>query len=127
MRAIDTLIDFLYRNGEMRGYTNYWIAYPLAFRTSEQIIFAPWLPFHLDFRVSQDRYPKYGEIVDLSDRVAFITSHHPELDARLRNSFQELGVQWREVKIGDFQVFYGLTRKIRFDEIKTIFPQTGTQ
>jgi 4-amino-4-deoxy-L-arabinose transferase-like glycosyltransferase len=124
MRSINRLVEFLYQNGETRGYTNYWIAYPLAFRSSEQIIFAPWLPYHLDFRYSQDRYPKYGEIVELSDRAAFITSHHPQLDARLRSSFQELGVQWREAKIGDFQVFYGLTRRIRFDEIKTIFSQS---
>ena len=109
------LMDFLEANGAERGYTNYWVAYPLAFLSEEQLIFVPRLPYHTDFRYTprDDRYAPYDEAVAGSPSVAYITTSHPGLDARLRTAFAGLGVAYREQRIGDYQVFYALSSPIR--------------
>lgn len=114
-RYMDALIEFLHEKGETRGYTNYWVSYPLAFLSQEDLIFVPRLPYHTDFRYTQrdDRYAPYGEMVEAASRVAYITTHHPDLDQRLRESFTALGITWQEARIGDYQVFYALSRLVR--------------
>ncbi len=113
------LIEFLRRTGESRGYTNYWIAYPLAFLSDEELIFVPRLPYHPDLRYTSrdDRYPPYSEQVALSPQVAYITAGPPLLDDRLRAGFAERGVEWREAALGDYRVFYGLSRAVRPEEL----------
>jgi hypothetical protein len=113
------LIAFLQAHGETRGYTNYWTAYPLAFLSQEALIFVPQLPYHLDFRhtARDDRYPPYGRLVAEAGRVAYITANHPPLDERLRAGFLARGAAWQEAEIGDYRVFYGLSRAIRPEEI----------
>jgi 4-amino-4-deoxy-L-arabinose transferase-like glycosyltransferase len=71
-RAMGELISFLEEHGEQRGYSNYWVAYPLAFQSQETLIFVPRLPYHTDLRytVRDDRYAPYGELVAQSERVA---------------------------------------------------------
>ncbi|MBT3392188.1 MAG: hypothetical protein HN413_17460 [Chloroflexi bacterium] len=112
---MDELIEFLQANGETRGYTNYWISYPLAFRSSEEIIFIPTLPYHEDFRYTgrDDRYPPYTKMVAESERVAYITSNHPALDDWLRVQLDGLGVEYLEHQIGDYHLFYALSRAVR--------------
>jgi 4-amino-4-deoxy-L-arabinose transferase-like glycosyltransferase len=114
-RAMPELIEFLRENGESRGYSNYWVAYPLAFLSDETLIFVPRLPYHPDFRYTErdDRYPAYDEQVAQAEQVAYITTNHPDLDERLRQGFSGLGVSWREARIGDYQVFYALSRAVR--------------
>jgi len=51
--SIEELEEFLHRRGETHGYTNYWVSYPLAFRSGESLIYVPGLPYHLDFRYTQ--------------------------------------------------------------------------
>jgi hypothetical protein len=111
----DELINFLKANGETRGYSNYWVAYPIAFQSDEEIIFIPCLPYHEDFRYTSrdNRYQPYTEEVEGSDRVAYITTHHPDLDEVLRVSFREAGISWEETWIGDYHVFYQLSKSIR--------------
>jgi len=113
------LIRFLEDEGETEGYTNYWVAYPLAFLSQENLIFVPHLPYHEDFRYTQrdDRYPPYREKVDGATRAAYITTHHPTLDTRLRQGFEELGVTWEEAVIEDYQIFYHLSRKVTPQEL----------
>lgn len=109
------LIDFLQAQGETRGYSNYWVSYPTAFLSAEEVIFVPRLPYHQDLRYTtrDDRYVPYRAMVENSDRVAYITTHHPVLDDVLRTSFEKAGVSWQEKKIGDYQIFYQLSRPIR--------------
>ncbi len=113
------MIEFLRGAGERRGYTNYWLAYPLAFLSDEELVFVPRLPYHPDLRYTprDDRYPAYGEQVAASPRVAYITARHPLLDGRLRDGFAELGVKWEEVAIGEYRVFYRLSRAVRPQEM----------
>lgn len=113
------LKDFLLLNGETRGYSNYWVAYPLAFLTGEEIIFIPRLPYHQDFRFSErdDRYAPYGEWVENADRVAYITTNHDPLNEYLRTEFERFRITWSEQEIGGYLVFYRLSQKITPTEI----------
>jgi hypothetical protein len=113
------LIQFLIEEEETIGYTNYWIAYPLAFLSGEELIFVPRLPYHVDMRYTprDDRYASYGMQVDQSVQAAYITSRTPKLDAYLRSAFTENGVTWQEAVFGDYQVFYALSKHIRVEQI----------
>lgn len=113
------LISFLHDQGETRGYTTYWVSYPLAFLSRETLIFAPLLPYHLDLRYTprDDRYPPYKEAVGRSDRAAFISARNPALEEVLRRGFDRLGLVWHEQRIGNYTVFYGLARRVDPSEL----------
>jgi 4-amino-4-deoxy-L-arabinose transferase-like glycosyltransferase len=113
------LIDFLRAHGGTRGYTNYWVAYPIAFLSSEEIVLVPRLPYKADLRYTSrdDRYPPYGEWVEASPTVVYVTTNHPTLDGLLREEFAALGVDFQEVQIGSYHVFYDLSRKVTPGEI----------
>jgi hypothetical protein len=108
------LLQFLESKEEYYGYTNYWVSYPLAFLSDEKIVFIPRLPYHLDMRYTtrDDRYEPYDDIVHHANRVAYITTFHEPLDGLLRERFTLFGLQWKEKKIGDYQIFYNLTKKV---------------
>jgi len=118
--AYQDLMAFLRAHEGTRGYTNYWIAYPLAFLSDEEIILVPRLPYKADLRYTprDDRYPPYGEIVervpagDVSSPV-YVTSNHPRLDALLRERFTDLGVSFQEEQISTYHVFYDLSRRVK--------------
>lgn len=113
------LIQFLTENGLTRGYTNYWVAYPLAFLSDETLIYVPRLPYHQDFRYTSrdDRYKPYRELVAQAENVAYITTNHPSLDTFLREAFSQRGIDWKEARIGDYQVFYQLTKVVRPEDL----------
>jgi len=115
----DELITFLREHDELRGYTNYWVSFRLAFLSDEDIIYAAKLPYKDDlyYNPANNRYPAYDEIVSTSDRMAYITSRHPVLDALLRKKFGALGISFLEAQVGDFRVFYELSRVVRPEEI----------
>ncbi|MFM8320086.1 MAG: hypothetical protein ACKOC5_04140 [Chloroflexota bacterium] len=119
MRAIGELERFLRANDERFGYTNYWTAYPLAFLSGEDLIYTPRLPYHLDFSHTErdNRYAPYNARVAAAPHPAYITTNFPELDARLRQGLAALGVSWQEAQIGDFQVFYRLSRAVTAEEL----------
>lgn len=118
-RYMAELMTFLREHGEQRGYTNYWVAYPLAFLSQEELIYTPRLPYHLDFRYTRrdDRYPLYDSLVNQAERTAYITTNHPQLNEKLRQEFRTLGVSWQETSLGNFQVFYALSRAVHPEEI----------
>ena len=113
------LIDFLQQKGEYRGYTNYWTSFRLAFLSQEQLIYSAELPYKADMSYNpvDIRYRPYAQMADASDRTAYITSKHPVLDDRLRTEFKRLGVSWKEIQLGEFHVFYQLSRAVRPEEI----------
>ncbi len=113
------LLDFLGQAGEHFGYSNYWVAYPLAFQSQERTIFVPRLPYHPDLRFTprDDRYLPYDRLVENSQQVAYITTRNTALDVWLRNGFSAAGVTWSEKTIGDYQVFYHLSRPVRPEQI----------
>ena len=111
---VRALIPALDRLGEQRGYTNYWVAYPLAFLSGEQLIFVPQLPYHRDLRYTprDDRYAPYNGMVDSGERVAYITSLQPELDRVIRAGLTGLGVSWKEARVGTLRIFYQLSGRV---------------
>jgi 4-amino-4-deoxy-L-arabinose transferase-like glycosyltransferase len=119
-RYDDQLIDFLEEQGELRGYSNYWVAYPLAFRSEEKAIFVPRLPYHEDFRYTSrdNRYQPYNQEVEKSSQVAYITTNHPALDGVLQDGFHDRGISWEEAWIGDYHVFYALSEIVRPEDLK---------
>ena len=118
-QKMEELAAFLAEKGETRGYTNYWVSYPLAFLSEETLIFVPRLPYHPDLRYTprDDRYAPYSELVESSQRVAYITSKNSNLDDRLRTGFSERKIQWQEQQIGDYRVFYDLSQVVRPAEL----------
>ncbi len=113
------LIDFLQSQGEVYGYSNYWVSYPLAFLSQESLIYLPALPYHQDFRYTQrdDRYQPYRDRVSNADRVAYITTRHDALDAKLRVEFNLRSITWEEKVIGDYHIFYKLSALIHPTEM----------
>jgi hypothetical protein len=118
-RDLPAVIDFLRRNHETRGYTNYWVSFPLAFLSEEELIFTARLPYHEDLRYTprDDRYGPYDDLVVEADRVAYITTKNPELDSLLESTFARLAVDYQVEQIGDFRIYYRLSRVVRPDEI----------
>jgi len=113
------LIDFLLAHNETHGYTNYWVAYPIAFLSGEQIVGAARLPYHLDLSYTRrdDRYPPYSQAVAESLRAFYITTNHPRLDGLIRDRLWALGVTFDEKTIGSYHIFYGLSRKVEPEEL----------
>jgi hypothetical protein len=113
------LITFLKTAGETRGYTNYWVAYPLAFLSQEELIFIPRLPYHSDLRYTprDDRYLPYDRLVADSPQTAYIVSRLPALEERLRQSLEAHQIKWDEKRIGDYDVFYHLSVPARPEDL----------
>lgn len=118
-RVDGDLIEFLRQAGVKRGYSNYWVAYPLAFLSGEELIFSPRLPYHLDLRYTSrdDRYPAYTAQVEESEQVAYITTRNPALDDHLQAQFIALGITFKDTYIGDYHVYYQLSSAIRPEQI----------
>ncbi len=115
----DDLIAFLDSIGADRGYSNYWVTYRFAFLTQERIIFSPRLPYKADLSYTRrdDRYPLYTRMVESSERIVYVTSNLPALDAELRSGFERAGVAFRERQIGPYTVFYDLSRPVTPEEL----------
>jgi hypothetical protein len=118
-RHMDELMEFLEEKEIYRGYSNYWISYPLAFLSGEEIIFVPRLPYHEDFRYTarDDRYAPYSDIVLTAEKIAYITTNHASLNSYLRLQFKDRSITWREKRIGDYFVFYDLSETIQPQDI----------
>jgi hypothetical protein len=111
----DELISFLRDQGEIRGYTNYWVSFRLAFLSGEILIYSAELPYKQDFSYTtmDNRYPAYYTAVAESSKVAYITTLHPELDKRIRVGLIESDVVFQEASIGPYHVFYDLSAVVR--------------
>jgi 4-amino-4-deoxy-L-arabinose transferase-like glycosyltransferase len=113
------LISFLREHGGTRGYANYWVAYPIAFLSQEEIILVPHLPYKADLRYTfrDDRYLPYTQAVAQAAHVVYVTTNHSLLDALLREGFARVGVTFHEAQIGSYHVFYGLSRRVSPREV----------
>ena len=114
------LVDFLTEVDATRGYTTYWIAYPLAFQSEEELVFVPALPYHADLRFTErdNRYKPYAEEVASSRQIALVTTTQEALDHAIFESLSALGVDWDEANIGPYHVYYDLSETISLDQLK---------
>lgn len=102
------LIAFLEENQLYNGYTNYWVAFRLAFLTNERMQYSAALPYKtsLDYNPADNRYPAYVQAADSAEHIAYITTNLPELDAELKRQFDEQGLTYQQHQIGAFVIFY---------------------
>lgn len=115
----EKLIEFLKDKGEVFGYSNYWVTYPLAYKSREEILYSPSLPYHNDLRYTSrdNRLPEYTRQVERASRTAYITTFNPPLDMALKTGFSRLGVNWREETIGDYHIYFDLSRPVHPSEL----------
>lgn len=113
------LIDFLLAHGGERGYSNYWVTFPIAFLSDERVILSAQVPYKADLRYTprDDRYPAYTQAVAASPTAVYVTTNHPRLDALMRDRLRALGVTFDEHQIGSYHIFYHLSRKVLPDEL----------
>ncbi|MBI9051308.1 MAG: glycosyltransferase family 39 protein [Anaerolineaceae bacterium] len=119
----EELIAFLKENDLETGYSNYWVAYPLAFLSDEALIYIPALPYHPDFRFTErdNRYTPYTEIVEYSDNVSYIVTNNPDLEDVLTSEFSWRNISFSYQEIGDFHIYYDLSELIRPDQLRPKF------
>lgn len=119
MESMDALITFLNENNTKVGYSNYWVSYPLSFRSDEEIIAVPYLPYHPDLRYTDrdSRIENYEKIVDMSDEVFYITTKNEALDEILAIAFRSEETQFDYIEIGDFHIYFNLSKTIRPQEL----------
>ncbi|MBZ0301851.1 MAG: glycosyltransferase family 39 protein [Anaerolineae bacterium] len=105
----DELIAFLLDHNLRQGYTNYWVAFRLAFLSGEQLTYSASLPYKADlsYNRADNRYPPYAQATAASDSIAYITTRLPALDQRLEAAFEARGIAYEKAVIGDFHVYYG--------------------
>ncbi len=111
--------QFLLAHGETRGYTTYWVSYPLAFLSDEALIFTPRLPYHQDFRYTSrdDRYQPYQRALADAETTALVTYQFPALDARIRELLRGKQITWQEESIADYRIFYDLSARIETEDL----------
>lgn len=114
------LVQFLHERDYASGYSNYWVAYRIAFITGESIKLAPSLPYQEDLSYTPlyDRIDGYREAADLAEDIVYVTSLHPRLDALLREGFSQQGVTFDEAQIGPYHVFHGFDEPVRPDHFR---------
>lgn len=102
------LIAFLDEHGLYHGYTNYWVAFRLAFLSGERMQFRAALPYkeNLSYNAADERYEPYVQATDAAERVAYITTKLPELDQGLQASFEQQGLTYQTERIGLFTIYY---------------------
>jgi hypothetical protein len=91
------VLRFLEERGLRGAYANYWVSYPLTFRSGEKIIVAPYR--------SPDRYPEYTRFVDSLDRAAYIFSEEDSPYAPFQKALDDHQVPYEKVFLGPFTVF----------------------
>jgi len=74
----------------------------------------------LRYTPRDDRYAPYDKLVEDSSSVVYVTTNHPVLDELLRERFSSRGVTFSEKQIGDYHVFYNLSRQVTPDELDIV-------
>lgn len=113
------LISFLHEIGSTRGYSNYWVAFRIAFVSGESVILSAQLPYKpdLSYNPADDRYLPYTQEVARADHLVYVTSVQPALDAHVWQALTAAEVTFSERQIGPYHVFYGLSRHVSPQEL----------
>ncbi|MBK8022920.1 MAG: hypothetical protein IPK19_16195 [Chloroflexi bacterium] len=106
------LIAFLEENGLVHGYTNYWIAFRIAFLSEERLQYRSALPYKSDLSYTprDDRYTPYVTAVDAAaangEGVAYVTANIAEVRAWLESWFAEQRVTYTYASVGMYHIYY---------------------
>jgi hypothetical protein len=104
VRADDpSLADFLLARGDRTLYADYWIAYPIAFQSREQIVTAV---IDDQLQVGFNRYIPYAIAVDQSPDPAVVVVADSPVEQRLRAALASHGAtyqvsRWRNLAVFD--------------------------
>jgi Dolichyl-phosphate-mannose-protein mannosyltransferase len=109
----EALITFLDEKQLFHGYTNYWVAFRLAFLSGERMQYSSALPYKADlgYNAADNRYVAYQDATENAERIAYITTNLPALDERLRDSFSSQGIDYQIERIGPFVIYYDFDRR----------------
>jgi 4-amino-4-deoxy-L-arabinose transferase-like glycosyltransferase len=104
------LISFLDEHGLTHGYTNYWVAFRLAFLSGDRLQYRAVLPYKTDLSYTpfDERYAPYREATDAApdDQIAYVTANVASVKARLEAIFAERGVTYQYAPVGIYHVYY---------------------
>jgi len=102
------LIAFLDAEEITAGYSNYWIAFRIAFLSGERIVFDPVLPPKPDLLWTPfyQRYPPYGARVSAAQSIAYVTANVPEVEIALEAWFRDRGTTYRRTEVGIYVVYH---------------------
>ena len=92
------LIDELDRRSMTSVYTDYWIAYRLAFETDERIRTSPF------GHVVLERYPPYTRAVDDDPKAVFVLIG--DVAGQFRERLEREGMRFAVQPIGVYRIFY---------------------
>jgi 4-amino-4-deoxy-L-arabinose transferase-like glycosyltransferase len=103
------LIAFLDEQQLYHGYTNYWIAFRLAFLSGDRMQYSAALSYKpdLSYTPADDRYPPYRRAADAADHIAYITANVTEVKAWLEARFADRGVTYQSAQVGVYHIYYG--------------------
>jgi hypothetical protein len=106
------LIAFLDENQLYNGYTQYWIAFRLAFLSGERMQYSATLPYlpSLNYTPLDERYPPYRRAADAAERGALIiaetTPNVAPIRAALEDGLNARGITYQVAQIGAYRVYY---------------------
>ena len=115
----DELIRFLKEIGVTRGYSNYFVAFRIAFLSEEEIVLSSQLPYKpdLSYNPADDRFPAYTAAVADARQVVYVTAIQPRLDDLLAERLGATGIDFAETEIGPYRVFYDLSSSVAPQEL----------
>lgn len=109
------LIAFLDDHALYNGYTQYWIAFRLAFLSGERMQYSATLPYlpSLKYTPLDERYPPYRAAADGTDRIALIiaetTPNLAPIRAGLEGMLAARAITYTVSQIGVYRVYYDFT------------------
>lgn len=95
------LARFLHSHQLSHVYGDYWIVYPLAFETREQVI-----PSVLLYGF--DRFAPHADLVRMSPRPAFIMVSDSREESEFRERLSQLQAVWRQTTVAVYTVYYDI-------------------
>ncbi|MFN8527956.1 MAG: glycosyltransferase family 39 protein [Anaerolineae bacterium] len=107
----DALIAFLDEHELYRGYTQYWIAFRLAFLSGERMQYSASLPYlpSLHYTPLDDRIPAYRQAADSADTFAYIlantTPNVEPIRAWLEGELAARQIEYTSAEVGPFTVY----------------------
>ncbi len=104
----EALLAFLEAHDLQHGYSNYWVAFRLAFLSGERMQYSSALPYKTDlsYNTADNRYKPLAEATESAARVAYITTNLPALDDVLRTWFAANNYEYQFAQVGPFNIYY---------------------
>ncbi len=109
------LVSFLQDEGIHYAYATHWIGYRLMFETKMAVRTSD----YVEQTHGMDRLPRFSQAVETSSEIpAFILFHPPwEKAPPLEAELQKLGVRFSKGVVGNYIVYYGLSRRVHPAEV----------